>query len=366
MWTYRLDAAWQDVGSYRENVEGNRYFVSPTISFRPNDNTELNLNVEQQRDREVYDSGQPAVGNHLADLPRNRTFVQDSPSTYKNALIDFNGSHKFDSGWKVSGGILDSKQRNDLLDIYAYGRLQEGDSIMTRDFYTGKERIDTRTTFMNVSGDVKIGDINHKLLLGAERISISNKQDIRDREIDQIDIYTFNSNTFVDPALFKTGDVDISQNLQTRSNGFFVRDQIKFNEHWQVLVGARYDNFKQDLDYAEFSPLVTQLSRNDSATSPRIALLYQANQQLSSFANCVKSFGVAFDYEASALYKPKEARQCELGTKTELLNGDLSLNAALYHLIKTNIPTTDLSNPNRTIAIGEAQSRRLELVRKVS
>jgi iron complex outermembrane receptor protein len=357
MWTYRLDAAWQDVGSFRDNVEGERYLVSPAISFKPNENTEINLNIEQQRDSEVYDYGQPAVGKHLADLPRKRSFIQDDKSTYKNTLIDFNGSYQFDSGWKVSGGVLDSKQRNDLLDIYNYTRLQEGDTDVIRDLYSGEEKIDTRTTFVNMTGDVKTGGINHKLLLGAERISISNKQNLRDREIDTINIFTFNPSTRVDLAPFQTGNFDYIYNSQTRSNGFFVQDQIKFNEQWQVLLGARYDHIKQDLLNYD----AVRSARSDSATSPRVAVLYQPTQQLSLFANCAKSFGMGFDYESNDLYKPQEATQCEVGAKTELLGGRLSLNAALYDLTKTNIPTADPANPTRTIAIGEAESRGLEL-----
>jgi iron complex outermembrane recepter protein len=357
IWAYRLDAAWQDVGSYRENVENNRYFISPAISFRPNDNTEFNLNIEQQRDREVYDYGQPAVGKHLADLPRKRSFIQDDASRYKNTLLDFNGSHKFDSGWKVSGGVLDSKQRNDLLDIYNYTRLQEGDTDVIRDLYSGNEKIDTRTIFVNVTGDVKTGDIKHKLLLGVERLSISNKQNIRDREIDTINIYTFNPSTRVDLAPLQTGDFDYVYNFQTRNNGFFAQDQIKFNDQWQVLLGIRHDRLKQDLlNYDE-----VRSGRNDSSTSPRVAVLYQLTQQLSLFANCAESFGIGFDYETNDLYKPQEARQCEVGAKTELLDGKLSLNTAIYDLTKTNIPTTDPANPTRSIAIGEANSRGLEL-----
>jgi iron complex outermembrane recepter protein len=44
-----------------------------------------------------------------------------------------------------------------------------------------------------------------------------------------------------------------------------------------------------------------------------------------------------------------------------LLDGRLSLNGALYNLTKTNILTPDPANPTKKIAIGEANSKGLEL-----
>jgi len=357
--TYRLDAAWQEADSYRELIETDHYFISPSLSFRPNANTEINLNIEPQRDRGVYDVGQPAVGDHLADLPRKRTFGQGDIETYKSVLVDFNAAHTFDSGWKVSGGVFDSKQRNDLLDIYIFGRLQEGDTDISRNFWKGKEKIDSRTTYLNIAGKLETGGIEHSWLAGLERISLSYKQKTRDRFIDNVNIYTFRPGNYIDPTPFMAGDIDVFSDHQTRSNGFFVQDQIKLNPQWQILAGARYDKVRQDLGTFYYSPLL-EVSRTDGATSPRIGVVYQPLQNISLFGNCAKSFGVAFNYEAGDLYEPETARQCEAGVKAEWLGGKLMTSLAAYHLTKENIPTADPNLPGRTIAIGEAVSKGLE------
>lgn len=359
MLTYRLDAAWQEAGSYRELIETERYFISPSLSFKPNANTEFNLNIEPQRDRGVYDVGQPAVGKHLADLPRKRSFGQNDVETYKSVLIDFNAAHTFDSGWKLSGGVFDSKQRNDLLDIYMFGRLQEGDTDISRNFWKAKEKIDSRTTYLNLAGKLETGGIEHSLLAGLERISLSYKQKTRDRFIDNVNIYTFRPGNYIDPTPFMTGDIDVFSDHQTRANGFYVQDQIKLNSQWQILAGARYDRISQNLGAFYYSPLL-EVSRTDGATSPRIGVVYQPQQNISLFGNCAKSFGVAFNYEAGDLYEPETAKQCEAGVKTEWLGGKLMTSLVAYHLTKENIPTADPNLPGRTVAIGEAVSKGLE------
>lgn len=355
--TYRLDAVWQQADSYRDIINSDRYAIPLALAFRPNDKTEINFNVDVQRDRLVYDRGQPAVGSRLANIPKSRSFNQDDFDDYKSTNVDLNGSYRFDSGWKVAGGVFNNVQDRDLNLIY-FGNVAANGTDINRTFYIGTEDIKTRTNWASATGDVETGTIKHKLLLGTEYINTTSDNDIFNRDIDTVNIFTY-QNQYVNPVPFLAGTPEIYGRHNTRSLGFYVQDQIKFKDQWQLHLGLRHDTVKQHLDFGFAGPFDT-FKRNDNKISPSIGVLYQPVQWLSLYGNCAESFGGTFNYEAEVLYKPEEARQCEAGVKMEALDGRFIASVSVFDLTKTNIPTP---NPitNRTEAIGEAESKGLEI-----
>jgi iron complex outermembrane recepter protein len=358
MLTYRIDAAWRQSDSYRDVTNSDRYVVPMALAFKPNDQLEINLSVEPQRDRVVYDRGVPAINGKIADLPRSRSFNQDDFDDYKSMSTDLNGAYRFDNGWKLAAGVFNNVQDRDLNLIY-FGNVAANGTDINRRTYVGEEHLKTRTSWANLTGDFETGAIKHKVLLGTEYINTRMSFGVFDRAVDTVNIFTFKNNYIdLDPLL--TGSYDGFGTYKVRSLGFYVQDQIKLNDQWQVHAGLRRDNIKQDLAFAYFSP-TDIYNRNDSKTTPRVGVLYQPTQSLSLYGNCAESFGMSFNYEADVLYKPEEARQCEVGAKMEVLDGRFSANVALFDLTKTNIPTPNPNNANRTEAIGEAQSKGLEI-----
>lgn len=357
MLTYRIDAAWSQTDSYRDVINSDRYVVPMALAFRPNDKLEVNLSVEPQRDRMVYDRGVPVVNGKIADVPRSRSFSQNDHDDYKSISTDLNGAYRFDSGWKLAAGVFNNVQDRDLNIIY-FGNVAANGTDIDRSTYIGEEHVKTRTSWANLAGDVETGSIKHKLLFGTEYINTNLGFGVYDRAVDTVNIYTFN-NQYVDLAPLLTGNYDGAGKHKVQSIGFYAQDQIKLNAQWQLHLGLRHDRVKQDLEFAYFSP--TDISqRTDSKTTPRIGLLYQPVQWLSLYGNCAESFGMSFNYEADTLYKPEEARQCEAGVKMETLDGKFNVNIAAFDLTKTNIPTPSPVTM-RTEAIGEAESKGLEL-----
>ncbi|WP_020182724.1 TonB-dependent siderophore receptor [Methylotenera sp. 1P/1] len=355
--SYRIDAGWSQTDSYRDVTNSDRYVIPMALAFRPNDKLEINLSVEPQRDRMVYDRGVPVVNGKIADVPRSRSFNQNDHDDYKSMSTDLNGSYRFDNGWKLAAGVFNNVQDRDLNIIY-FGNADASGNI-NRNTYIGEEHFKTRTSWANVTGDLETGPIKHKLLFGTEYINSRLSFGVFDRSVDSVNVFTYKNNYIdLDPLL--TGSYDGFGTYKVTSLGFYAQDQIKLNDQWQLHAGLRHDNVKQDLSFAYYSP-TDIYHRNDSKTTPRIGLLYQPVQWLSLYGNCAESFGMSFNYEADTLYKPEEARQCEVGMKAEVLDGRFSVNVAAFDLTKTNIPTPNPVNANRTEAIGEAQSKGLEV-----
>lgn len=91
-------------------------------------------------------------------------------------------------------------------------------------------------------------------------------------------------------------------------------------------------------------------------------MIYDLSDTLALYANTARSFkpnsganrdGGGFD--------PEEGKSYELGLKWEALDGQLSIDAAIYHIVKENVLTRDTVDPTYSIAAGEVRSRGLDI-----
>jgi iron complex outermembrane receptor protein len=98
------------------------------------------------------------------------------------------------------------------------------------------------------------------------------------------------------------------------------------------------------------------------ATSPRVGLVYQPTKTLSLYATASKGFrpnsGVSIAGDA---FPPETSRSYEVGTKLDSADGKLTGTLAIYQIRKKNVLTTDPANINFSIAVGEVESKGVEL-----
>jgi catecholate siderophore receptor len=156
---------------------------------------------------------------------------------------------------------------------------------------------------------------------------------------------------------------------QADSVGGFVLDTLKFNEHWQLMAGLRWDSF--DIDYAatRFNDAGIQtgterILRKDIETSWRSALVYKPVQAGTIYAGIGTSFnpsaeGLSFINSgrnltiSDAYLDPEDNRAVELGTKWELFEAALYIDAALYRISKQNARVPDPATPGFNILGGQ-------------
>lgn len=153
------------------------------------------------------------------------------------------------------------------------------------------------------------------------------------------------------------------------SLGGFVLDTLKFGERWQLMAGLRWDSFDMDYAATRFDDAGVQTARErilrkDIETSWRTALVYKPVEAGSIYAGIGSSFnpsaeGLSFVNSGrnltigDAYLDPEDNRAVELGTKWELLDGALYVDAALYRITKQNARVPDPANPGFNILAGE-------------
>jgi catecholate siderophore receptor len=141
-----------------------------------------------------------------------------------------------------------------------------------------------------------------------------------------------------------------------------VQEQIVAGR-WRALVGGRYDYFEQRLD--DLNPANLDLARLDRVFSPRAGLVYRTTSSSSLYASYSRSFqpsgeGLSLAVNTSEL-KPEDTLSYEVGAKSGLFGGRLSMTAALFRLDRRNVRTRDPIDTNKLVLVGRQRSEGVEL-----
>jgi len=125
---------------------------------------------------------------------------------------------------------------------------------------------------------------------------------------------------------------------------------------------VRFERYEHDYDNKLNH--AGDFSKGENGVTPRFGLLYDLTDTLAVYANTARSFkpnsgaslqGTGFD--------PEKGKSYELGVKWEALDRQLSIDAAIYHIVKENVLTRDPNDPSGTysIAAGEVRSRGVDI-----
>ncbi|MEM9650354.1 MAG: TonB-dependent receptor plug domain-containing protein, partial [Bacteroidota bacterium] len=174
---YRFNAAFQEADSFRDVVNNNAFLIAPSLSYIPNDNTSLNVEMIYNNAEGNLDRGQPIFGAINGEFDLNSTpitrNVGASSDHYKNKEFIFmtNFSKKFTENFGFNAQYMKQTWDEDLAEHRVDGTAVDidGNVIPT----LARMRYDERQQFWetdNFSGffnyDIKSGKTTNKLLIG--------------------------------------------------------------------------------------------------------------------------------------------------------------------------------------------------------
>ncbi|WKJ92364.1 TonB-dependent receptor [Methylomonas montana] len=373
---YRFNGAYDTGNSYRDVVEHERIFIAPSLTWRPNDRFEANLDIEKRHDNYMDDYGVPVSGNRPVSGRRN-LFTGDPAfrPSQDNTLVYADWSFKFNDDWAIK-----HKFQWDETDIVfsgpaPNGKLDADGHTLGRQVITGTSNRRSYSTSLDLTGKFQTYGLKHNVLLGGDWFFFN--QDAPDNMFASSDWGDPINSTFdINNPRYDTLDVAavnaIAPNWFWRERddwyGVYFQDQITIWDKLHIMGGGRYDM----AGYGGFGGSSWEATKNgfsmqhEDKFTPRVGILYQPWEWLSVYGNYVESFGSnnGRNSETGGTFKPQSAEQYEIGFKTEFFDKRLSSTVAYYHLKKTNLLTADLSTPDDpldNVAIGEARSQGIEV-----
>jgi iron complex outermembrane receptor protein len=342
---YRLVSALEDSGNFREFVDLGRYFVAPSVSWRPGPRTSLTLWAEIAHQDRDYDFGIPLVDNRPADIPRERNLSEPwSRVDYDANRFGYEFSQAVDpqSRWTLRSTLRHQDATDE--DVFVLPSYTADPAVLNRaaNFLFQPSR--TTDLTIDTIGAVQTGSVRHSLLFGFDYYSVSSGFQFAPNTTTPINIYEPGHGA-PEPPL-PEADEDTPR-TESRSLGFYAQTQTDLSRSLKLLVGGRYSQEKGDAFFR---------IADDDAFTPRAGIVYQPNGSVSLYASYSTSFlsnsnsSRRFDGQA---VEPQRGQQLEAGVKADLARGRLTLTVAAYRLEKQNVPIPDPAHPGFVLVEGE-------------
>ncbi|VXC98216.1 TonB-dependent siderophore receptor [Pseudomonas sp. 8Z] len=367
--TYRLNLVTEGGDSFRDDVESERYNVAPVLRWQLNDATSVTLEGDYLHNRHPLDRGVTRYANQQGKLPRDRFLGEEAAGklTNANASTQLRIEHLLDDNWTLRGGVqyLDGELSGGAVENNSNsyrGGLTAGASSVGRNYSERWLNWNDVNAQANAEGHFDTAGLAHTLLVGVEYDKFNYNSLIRrsdDGSAYPIDLYNPVHGQPL-PALTRTTTHD-AETLE--SYAFYLQDQIALTERLKAQVGARIERFEQS--YENKLSTSGDWDQAHNAVTPRFGLIYDLTDELAVFANTSRSFkpNRGADRQNGA-FDPEEGVAHEVGIKYDMLDRDLSLTAAMFHIVKENVLTNDPSNTGSEsfqIAAGEVRSRGFDI-----
>jgi iron complex outermembrane recepter protein len=366
---YRLNASYENTGSFVDLVENEEWAIFPVLSFELGKNTTLTLEggYQEKNNRggqrqSIEQPSLPLEGtiffNPLGEIPLSRNLAEPTnETTFTQSFIGYLLEHRFSNNWSVKNRFRARFAELEGRGVGFFGGLEDDNRTAIRDAGDNLTRDDSYTLQTDISGKFKTGSIKHDLLVGLELRRETGEdvfQDVVNEEVSSIDIFEpeyGNLPSF--DELETTYDSTFTQDII----GLYAQDLVAIGDKVKILAGGRLDwTDDSSTDFGESFE-----SDSVNSFSPRIGIVYQPIEPVSLYTSYSTFFIPESGTDAEGNpFKDIAGEQFEVGVKTEFFDGRASATLAAYQINRRNDLVDDPENPDFQIQVGERRSRGIE------
>jgi iron complex outermembrane receptor protein len=401
---YRFGAYRQSKDSFRNNADEKNTLLSAGLTWLVNDDIDLTLqydHIDQDlsghrlRGVPVDDNGNFLTdisysANENSDFQRlkadvfqliaNTQITDYFTNTTVIRTLDNKRTQQYHENLGLVGD-LDPVVKAPSVGLLNMMGFPAEDSAMLRQFRDQKRENNEFSITTDFVYETSLFGLEHTLLLGGDYSEIKEEFDNKFSDLTR----TTNPDYFEDPSeisnplihvptldilnpvysadssQYKIIDRGITKTKRTRV-GVYLQDQIRINEQWIAIAGARFDKF-------EDNETSSDKKIDDDSISPRIGAIYQPSEQMSIFANRAEGFNpqsLSSQPNSGDIFTPETSIQHELGIKNVWLDGSLHTTFTAYHIVKEDVTVGNPqyfegSNKPEQVQIGEVTSKGLEV-----
>lgn len=357
-----------------DHAREERYFIAPSITFRPTTDTAITVLGLYQRDPwgGTY-GGVPAYGSALPN-PRGRI---------SSSLWD--GDPNFDrlDRTQYQIGYLAEHRFNEALTArqnFRYARSeatyrQANGSTLLPDYRTYTRGISsTDVTFDSIAldnqleGRFRTGPLRHTVLAGLDYYNVNS--DTYSGTFTQVGVPSID--IFAPVYGVRMPNLAYSTRARQEQNGtgIYAQDQIRIGP-LAIQLGGRYDWYDSTTRNTTLATGVTTRTPFDtSAFTGRAGIVYLTSFGLAPYYSYTESFepqtGTFSPARGGGPFEPTTGQQHEIGLRYQPPGVNALFSAALFDLRRQNVTTQDPQDIRYSIQTGEVRSRGLELEAKAS
>lgn len=339
---YRFNGTYEYSESFRDVVNNKTVMLAPSVTWKLTPSTSWNVEAAYKNDDRVGDPGLVSPDGSFEGLKKLpvSTFLGEKSGTYtySNASVFSTFKHYLSKNWNIQNILSYTHTTRRPLNIYTNNDADPQGNI-TRSQYFFKQRFDTYTASLDLTGEVFTGKLKHKILVGGDLVDDVilmqgfNQQDIPGT----VNLY----NPQLGSPLQNLEEEDEKSRGFYNRLGLYVQDQVSFmNNKVQLLLGLRYNKYENGTRYdnAEDKP-ADYKSVKDNPIVPRLGLVFKPQDWLSLYGSYSRSYEInGFDWiDANRLVDPTFGEQLEFGFKSNFLQQKLGLTLSAFQINKENV-----------------------------
>ena len=369
---FRINGAYENADSFRDTLNSTKFTASPSFLWAISDGTTLLYEIEYTDQEVPFDRGVVAIEGELGVVPVSRFLgePEDGPIDVNVFGQQLTFQHDFNDNWAFLAG---GSYRTTSFEGYS----SDPELVRSRQgFYFDHENLARQRRYRDfdsthwvlraeITGKFNTGSLVHHVLLGVddEKFELDLLQD-RFRPPSLATNPTFaqsNSINVFDPVYgsLPTPGPFVSTLEDQKATGFYAQDQIELTDRWRLLLGGRWDDFKQDITNRRNDSLS---SRSFNEFTWQSGLVFDVNEVVSVYTSYGEGFAPnsGLDF-AGDPFDPELSESFEVGAKVGTADGSFTGTIAYFNADKTNVLTADPVNSGFSLAIGEAKSSGIEL-----
>ncbi|MCT4140503.1 TonB-dependent siderophore receptor [Elizabethkingia anophelis] len=343
----RFNGAYQKNNSFRSHVQGERIYVNPSITFRPDKMTNITVEMDYMNDRRTPDRGTVnlAAGDTeaLYTMPKGK-FLGFAEDRAKTETYNFMTSvdRKINDKFKVRAAFINSVSN---IDTQAMSIAPNGKNWNERKRSYGKnmgEDVNKVFQFDFIGQDVQTGFIKHTFQVGFDWKETTvtttsfdvykNAGDLNQKKpvntnnpIDVINVLGDISNTLPYNLIFNKTATGI---VKTPTMGLMAQDVMAFGRYVKAHLGVRYSRLNGS-------------TKNDVSTwNPSFGLIISPLENVNVFGSYTTTTSLRSAnniLQSGGFVGPSKTAQWEGGIKSDWFNEKLRFNVTLFDIKTDNL-----------------------------
>ena len=342
---FRLMVHSDSLANHRDQYDGDRFGINPTMTFAVNSETEIGLSFEYLDHERYIDRGIPTsiIGgastsaSRPVDALNHITYGTDgNVHTTEASILTGTLVHNYSDSGKINLTV----SSNDFNKMYQnlYVNSYDGTNVQLKGYNDVTLRETTTIAFSNVNafdrGTLTVGlDIIETDNENTRFNSWFDNENAAERNIDNHFLATA-TNFQIDKdgnrtALDYTSDLKTHSTTDLEVTSLYLNGNIDLSDQWMMVLGARYEQVDTTIAYSEGASgrsavrvLKNTASRDDSNVSPRLGLIYKPQENMSLYLSYSESFipksGEQYKKWSAATFDPDVYENTEIGFKYDM------------------------------------------------
>lgn len=361
---FRIAGSYDRADSYRVHVNSERFYINPSLAWKPNDKTNIILEMDYMDDSRTPDQGTINLGsydvNNILKLSDNKFMGFD---TDRNNSLNTTYAIRFDreinDQLTIKAGLFASNLETYGESSYVFqGSRRNRLDVLPgakryREYYAGGRSDKNSVLQIDLVGkDVETGSLKHTFQIGVDYRNTefdntaytTTYPDATKPYVDIIDLSSSISNTLPSGVSVAINPARASGS-KTKSYGFTIQDKITLTDWADVFLGIRYTSLERTK--GNFLGRSLTGSKRDDAFNPLVGFNLKPTENIIVFGSYASSSNPMTSFYRDVNGKELGTErwdQFETGIKSTWLENALRFNVTYFSTSSKNLNLRALEN----------------------